>query len=169
MTKTCSKCKVEQPRSAFFNADKRPDGKCPQCKECMTEYSAKRRAEGKEALNQRKWRDENKSNPRFRASRLMIDAKQRAKKNELPFDLDLDWVEEKLNNGFCEATGLGFDFVPSIPARPFTPSLDRIDPSLGYTKENTQVVCWIYNRAKGVHDHASVVTLAQALCNTKTH
>lgn len=91
----------------------------------------------------------------------MIDAKQRRPEG---FSLTLDWVTKKIEAGFCEVTGIKFDLGgDGAPARPFTPSLDRTDSSLPYTPENTKVVVWIYNRAKGVHDHNSVMEMAKAL------
>lgn len=134
----------------------------------MRETSASRRESGSEAAYQSKWRKSKESDPRYRASRLLVDARQRAKKSGLESDLDLDWVTSRIEKGLCQVTGISFDLSPSVPARPFTPSLDRINPKLGYMKDNTQVVCWIYNRAKGVHNHSAVVTLAEALCK-KTH
>lgn len=49
------------------------------------------------------------------------------------------------------------------PPNPFAPSLDKINPALPYTKENTQVVVWIYNRAKGPNAHEDVLVLANSL------
>lgn len=46
---------------------------------------------------------------------------------------------------------------------PFAPSLDRVDPKLGYVTTNVQVVCWSYNQAKGQWDHQDVLVLARAL------
>ncbi len=43
------------------------------------------------------------------------------------------------------------------------PSIDRIVPSEGYTDENTQVVVWAYNAAKGIGTSNDVMILARAL------
>ena len=43
------------------------------------------------------------ANPvRYRARTLVNGAKARAKKKGIDFNLTIDWVEEKLNNGRCE-------------------------------------------------------------------
>lgn len=43
------------------------------------------------------------------------------------------------------------------------PSLDKIDPSGGYTKSNVQVVCWWYNASKQQFTDAEVLTLCEAV------
>ena len=71
----------------------------------------------------------------------------------------------KLNVGICEVTGIPFTY--GLNARnPWSPSLDRIDPSVGYTLENTRVVVWIYNAAKNVFSDSDVMLMAHALVNS---
>jgi hypothetical protein len=79
----------------------------------------------------------------------------------LPFSLSKERVIEAVVSGHCSATGLKFD--TSAKWGPLTPSIDRIVGSLGYTDENSQVVCWLYNRAKGDGTHADVMVLVKAL------
>jgi hypothetical protein len=101
-----------------------------------------------------------------RAKLLFNNAKDRARRTGKEFDLTEEWIIEILKNGICQATGIPFDLEQGDgqgQGRAWGPSLDRIDNSEGYTKDNTQVVCWIYNRAKGVGSHSDVVTMAEAL------
>jgi len=88
--------------------------------------------------------------PRFRAQQLLRYAKRRALKNGLPMDLNLDWVYERVIKGRCEYTVCRFDFnkAEHSYSNPMTPSIDRIDSSKGYTKDNCQVVIWAYNLLK---------------------
>ena len=88
---------------------------------------------------------------------LISSAKSRAKNKSLQFDLDLDWVKERLN--VCEVTGIKFeirDVTTTSSGRnyanrhPYTPTIDRIDNNKGYTKDNCRVVIWWYNLSKGV-------------------
>lgn len=145
----------------FYKSHGRPDGLCPQCKNCMKANAAARRASGQERIIQREWRKKVRNKPSFRASRLLADSKSR---NKGEFDLTLEWLTAKLEAGHCEITGLPFDTTgDGAPARAFAPSLDRTDSSLGYTQDNTKVVVWIYNRAKGVQSHKEVMILANAL------
>lgn len=76
-----------------------------------------------------------------------------------------EWLSDKLSTGVCDVTGIKFDMLPPVKSRmrAFAPSVDRIDSSLGYNESNCQVVCWLYNRAKGDGTHADVMKLAEAL------
>jgi len=51
--------------------------------------------------------------------------------------------------GACEITGIPFDFTrkSNQKTRPFSPSIDRIDNTKGYTKDNVRVVCTSVNIA----------------------
>lgn len=105
--------------------------------------------------------------PEGAAMTLLRGAKQRAEKKGVPFDLDYEWVYERVSAGHCSVTGLPFNF--SGGKHPFGPTLDRIVPEGGYTKENTQVVVWAYNAAKGVGTHEDVMALACALTYPLVH
>ena len=110
---------------------------------------------------------DNRNTPRIRASGLLSGAKKRAQKAGLEFSLDLDWVAERVGRGVCEASGLPFNLVTGRD--PFAPSLDRIDPTKGYIKDNVQVVVWCYNSAKGIGTHQDVMKLAKALAVKYVH
>ena len=65
----------------------------------------------------------------------------------MPFDLDVEWVIERLEAGICQLSGKPFDLSES---RGFaTPSLDKINPKDGYTKQNTRVILFGLNAALG--------------------
>ena len=51
------------------------------------------------------------------------------------------------SGGRCEVTGLLFSTDTSIKRNPLSPSIDRIDSSLGYTQSNCRVVCYAVNIA----------------------
>jgi hypothetical protein len=118
------------------------------CKDCHNKKNRYRHVNRKEDAD-------------YRASSLVRAAKQRSD----DVTITVSWVADKIAQGKCEVTGIPFDMSPHKPARSFTPSLDRIDPKRGYHPDNVQVVCWIYNRAKGVNSAADVLTLAKALVN----
>lgn len=102
-----------------------------------------------------------RNTPRIRASALVSGARRRADKLKCEFDLDIDWLTPKIEAGQCEVSGI--PFVLTSGRHAFAPSLDRTDPKKGYTKDNTKVVVWTYNAAKGIGTHEQVVTLAEAL------
>ena len=108
-------------------------------------------------------RDKYKSEVRSRAI-LMYHQSRVGKRAEWHNELTPEWIAEKLTAGFCEVTGLAF-VLTGEPRNPWSPSLDRIDSSVGYTLENTRVVVWIYNAAKNVFSDADVLLMAQAVVN----
>lgn len=93
---------------------------------------------------------------------LLRAARQRAKKLGLPCTLTRAWIRERLTSGVCEVTGIAFA-IGGFKAGPWSPSLDRKSPRLGYTPENVQVVVWSYNAAKGTWTDGDVLTLAEAV------
>jgi hypothetical protein len=74
------------------------------------------------------------------------------------------WVEQRLKQGRCEATGLSFDSRGGEfgVKRPFVASIDRVDNKKGYTQDNCRVVVWIFNLAKATWTDAEVLKMAEA-------
>lgn len=70
-----------------------------------------------------------------------------------------DWVAARLQPWRCEMTGLSFSFERRSA---LAPSLDRKDRTMGYTPDNTQVVSWFYNRAKGTTSDSETMRLISA-------
>lgn len=89
---------------------------------------------------------------------LLHTAKYRSKKLSIDFNLDIDWIKDRLN--ICEVTGIPFEIrdVKVISSsgsnygdrHPHTPTIDKIDPNKGYTKDNCRVVIWWYNLSKSI-------------------
>lgn len=78
----------------------------------------------------------------------MKNAKSRIKKKNGEFDLTAEWALEELNkqNFCCKLTGLAFiPWQRSKRINPLSPSLDRINPKGGYTKDNVRIVCFAIN------------------------
>jgi hypothetical protein len=67
--------------------------------------------------------------------------------------------------GTCQVTGIPFRIDANRTRDPFYPSLDRIDSSVGYYKDNVQFVCTIYNIAKQEWTHEDVLILANSLAS----
>lgn len=100
----------------------------------------------------------------FRAYELWHGAKSRASNRKIEFSISRYFIESAIKIGHCAVTGMPFDLsLKDKRMGSFSPSIDRIDPRLGYVDGNVQVVCWIYNRAKGDGTHLDVLKLMEAL------
>lgn len=102
-----------------------------------------------------------KENPiKFRASVLISGSKERTKQRSerenrnIPHELTVDDIYNKMQDGICEATGLYLTIKEYTPGDiggkvdPRAASIDRIDSSGYYEKDNIQIVCLAYNKAK---------------------
>lgn len=81
---------------------------------------------------------------------LLTFARKRAEKAEVPYTLTIEWAKEHWT-GICELSGIPFSFEYSGTGgpRPRSPSLDRVDPKLGYTPENSRFILHGLNAMKG--------------------
>jgi hypothetical protein len=86
-----------------------------------------------------------------RVLHLLKHAKKRGQKNGHEVTITKEWLTAKLEIGLCESTGISFKKEAGTRG-PYTTTLDRIDNGKGYTEENTRVVIWAFNRAKGEWD-----------------
>lgn len=98
---------------------------------------------------------------RYRLMMALNAARGRAKTRKLGFDLTLEDIGLPAR---CAVSGIEFDMSRSFrQGNIFVPSLDRIDPALGYTKGNVRVVCHGYNLAKHTGTDSDVLKLARAI------
>lgn len=107
--------------------------------------------------------------PSFRANHMLNNARARAKGKGLELSLTKEWLVAGLNLGKCAVTGIEFDLSVKLRGSgritPWSPSLDRIDSTKGYTPENCRLVVWMYNAAKHISTDGDVLRLAKAVCN----
>lgn len=96
--------------------------------------------------------------------------KKNAVRRGIPFRLlrpEFDaLVHSSLN--VCHLTGIAFDWTRRRKGarRPFAPSLDRIDSSRGYERDNVRLVCVIVNLAMNEWGFDALLRLAQHLVAT---
>lgn len=145
----CLDCHLPYSEADFYWNGRKPYS---YCKPCWTLRSSSKNRD----------RSAYRRSPRGLAQDLVATLRTRARKRGIPFAITIPWVAERLSIGRCEMTGLPLD-MRSGPRRPFGPSLDRKQPTLGYTPDNVQLVCWIYNAAKGTGTHADVLKLSETL------
>ena len=77
-------------------------------------------------------------------------ARKRALKKHLSFNITKEYLKElwKLQNGKCALTGLSMTCSIGNNGSNYNMSVDRIDSSKGYVKNNIQLVCNIVNTMK---------------------
>jgi hypothetical protein len=120
------------------------------------EYRAKNK-ERKQAY-EAQWRAENAEHLKARGAKRRIEkrakcliaaARVRSRNKGHAFGLN-DFSEElqsRIDRGICELSGVSFDLSPG--RKPNSPSLDRINPALGYIPSNVRVICHALNAALG--------------------
>ncbi|GIV43855.1 MAG: hypothetical protein KatS3mg035_0978 [Bacteroidia bacterium] len=190
----CWICKIEKDlTSDNFNKDSVDRlGFQKACKTCQRERMAKYRKENKEYFkSKQKEHYKKEDNPaRYqkyklqylerRASQsksvrgklydLLEAARGRAKKNNLEIDIDLNFLLDLYTQqeGKCKLTNIDFTFKrreDGVHFNPFNPSIDKINPFGGYTKNNIRLVCTIVNLALNNFGEDSFKIMCEAYIN----
>jgi hypothetical protein len=81
------------------------------------------------------------------ARSLQAAAKKRAREDNLPYELTLDWIIEKLKDG-CPVFKVPFEMFPEGTIQIHSASIDKFIPEKGYTKENSFVISNLANTIK---------------------
>ena len=85
-------------------------------------------------------------------SRALAQAKARARRRSILFDLDAEWVESAIakQGDSCAYSGIRFDWSgrPKEGKRYRVISIDQRVPGRGYTRANSSLVCWGVNVMK---------------------
>ena len=108
----------------------------------------------------KRWKQEDPKG--FKINKLFYYSKVRAKEKHLEHTLSKEWFYEQTKTNICPKTGVKFDYTPST-RNPFSPSVDRVDNSKGYTPENCQLVIWAYNSAKAHHTDEDLYIMCKSL------
>ena len=103
---------------------------------------------------------------------LFHNFKKRASLAGVPFELTKDEMKDifKKSKDTCPVFGFKYEKNATKDNRDHAPSLDRIDPKKGYTKENTIVVSMLANRIKTdakIEDIGKVFNFYRKLIKTK--
>ena len=85
-SKTCARCKIEKPLSAFTRASERKDGHYPQCKECRA--AGRRRDKEKISARQCAYYQRNKETKKAAAARWYYENPERAASNRRRYYLE---------------------------------------------------------------------------------
>lgn len=84
------------------------------------------------------------------AMRLIAPPRYRARKFGYAFNLTWQDIYPAVLEGTCRLTGIPFNYEWNGPGtNPYAPSVDRIDSSKDYTRDNVRLILWAVNRALG--------------------
>jgi hypothetical protein len=133
-TKTCFCCKTDKPHSLFFKHNQTPDGYHSWCKDCCTAGNVRSRAKQNATIE-------------GRAKIFLQNAKKSAAKRQQAFDLVIDDIVKcwRQQDTICAYSGRPMTLEAG---RLNTVSIERIDSTVGYTPNNTILVCQAINRMK---------------------
>lgn len=157
-TKQCKLCKEHLFTSCFSKNKATKDFLQTACRKCDNERQALRRKEKAQELKEygKEYRKNNFENLDYRLQCLLNASRARAKaKNREHTLTKQDLLELYPKDNKCPVFGFTLEWNGE-GFRETSPSIDRIDSSKGYTKENIQIISWKANRIKG---YASVEDL----------
>jgi hypothetical protein len=134
LMKTCFCCKTDKPYSLFFKHRQTPDGYHSWCKECCNKGNERSRAKQNSTIE-------------GRAKIFLQNARKSAVKRGQEFDLTIADVVAcwDLQESVCAYSGRAMTLEAG---KLNTVSIERIDSDVGYTPDNTILVCQAINRMK---------------------
>ena len=154
----CTKCLEIKPFNCFYKQQKSKYGIRPVCIQCEWDYQTLRRGRGIKDVklltdNQKKQRSKEAQVAKIRIrknpkKRLLSSAKNRARIKNMEFNLTEDDLHIPET---CPALDILLILAKDMPDS-HSPSLDRLDSSKGYIKENINIIS---NRANKIKSDAT--------------
>ena len=147
--KVCFCCKTEKPKALFFKHHQTSDGLHSWCKVCCT-------------IGNNKARIKQNSTIQGRAVVFLRNAKRSALKRNQEFLLEIKDIVEGWNeqDKICAYSGIEMTLDAG---KLNTVSIERIDSNIGYTKENTILVCQAINRMKSDFNYEDFYMLCKSV------
>lgn len=174
--KKCSLCKKRKPLDDFGSANHTKDGKRSHCRKCRSKREKKYRKSSvwyskqcrhsysnkmKKAKNNKEydirlwatiWKSRPKENPHRLVQQKFLDSRK-----AIPIDTLVDLAKEALNHFPY------MQFAHKTKTRGYTASIDRIDSSKPYTKDNIKVLPFWLNSAKLDMSYEELSTLIKSV------
>lgn len=156
----CNKCKRWRPYSRF-NVDRNSlhnnrGGLCSECKDCQRDryYHERQRLFENDDLALR-----------YKLQQALKGTKRRSREKNIFNDLTLDYLMylwEK-QNGKCALTGMQMTYKFYEGRVNSNLSVDRIDSTKGYSKDNVQLVCMAANQMKNDLSMGEFIEMCEAV------
>jgi len=162
--KTCTKCGAEKALSEFNNSSKNKKGVRANCKIC-------------DKLRCKVWKEKNPdkikatNNKRTISRRenpeveMLRRARRRSKVQCIPFSIEIDDIKIP---EICPILGVCLKQSEDRSPSRYSPSLDKINPDLGYTKGNVQVISYKANTMKSDATFSEMVQFALWILDSET-
>ncbi|MCK5117861.1 MAG: hypothetical protein KAR44_14800 [Candidatus Aegiribacteria sp.] len=157
-------CNKNKRNSSFYADSRKKDGLRSACKKCYGKRYPWRKNKNSKAV----WRKYALSEKGIMTG-LLSNAKDRARKKNIEYSIDREWLRSKLRLGICELSGIKFKkgSIGPFRANPFGPSIDKINPRGGYTKNNCRVICFCINMARSDWGDDVLIKMAKAILKAK--
>jgi hypothetical protein len=92
---------------------------------------------------------------------ILSQARVRSTRKKIPYELSSAWAKARWT-GRCELTNEPFRYSAGR-SNPYSPSIDRIDSSKGYTESNSRFILWSLNQFRGRHSDLEMFDVARLL------
>jgi rubredoxin len=153
-TKTCPKCKINKSYKEFIRNNNQKDALSNVCRECHYIYNTKWKKENKEAHNAnhdrwmktssaKAWVNDWENKYRKTIEGRIRSWKAAAKQRGFAWEIDIYFLKSLPMT--CHYSGVDLTMERKLPN---TFSIDRIDSSKGYTKDNVVPCAYIVNIMK---------------------
>lgn len=163
-SKECPKCNTEKLLTAFNNNKASKDGKQRLCRICDNESTKHNKSKRDHKAYEKAYRKARFNDIDFRLKGLLNASKARANQKQREHSITLqDLYELYPKDNKCPVFGFELQWN-TAGFRETSPSIDRIDSSRGYTKDNIQIISWKANRLKA---YATVEDLEAVLAFMK--
>ena len=150
-TKTCNTCKEDKLPAEFSLNNAAKDGLQYNCRTSDNKRQIQRRQKNPDVHleYQRQYQRNRRLDFEYRLQMLLNASKQRAKLNDREHDINVEDIKAIYPiDGCCPIFGIKLEFNEA-GFRDSSPSIDRINSTKGYTRDNIQVISWKANRIKG--------------------
>ena len=143
--KICSNCRKEKLYSEFHAKAESSDGHSSWCKTCRKHWNDKIAPKKKIKDNERL-----SKNPYNFLKHWLCD-KKKSSRHSIDDDITLDYLVDLWNKqkGLCALSQQPMTHIKGKGRVHENVSVDRIDSSIHYKRENLQLVCFIFNMWKG--------------------
>lgn len=167
MEKICVNCNVRKPLFSFTKDSKNSDLLNRRCKDCCKIAHDSYYKNNKDRVRERNadWRLKNEQLIKVKRKEkraedprkcMLYSAKHRAKMKNLEFDLSIEDIQIP---EYCPVLKIKIEMYASSQSRT-SPSIDRIDTTKGYTKDNIQVISWLANTMKSNANFEELISFA---------